>query len=275
LTTGENLIDIAIIFASNINFNTSERKAYLHHNDNVTRVLNDVETYIRPLQRSGTKVLLSILGNHQGAGFCNFENVGDAHEFAVELKDCVDRYGLDGIDFDDEYADYGNNGTGQPNARSFIYLLRELRYLMPDKIISFYFYGPAASRLEYEGMVAGDFLNYSWNAIYGSYSPPRVPGLGNSQLGPAAVWVTSTSATTARNLATRTMQDGYGIYLCYALPNHDINSYLSGISEILYNGTACRLTSGCLRGWPPRDDSKCCEACACADPPKQEQDKQE
>jgi len=244
------LFDIGIIFAANINFDTQERRAYLHYNENVTRVLNNKETFIRPLQEKGIKILLSILGNHEGAGVCNFENEASARDFAIQLRDAVITYGLDGIDFDDEYSDYGNNGTGQPNAYSFLYLLRELRALMPDKIISFYYYGPASSRLEYQGLIAGTYLNYSWNAIYGTYYAPNVPGLNNSQLGPAAVDVQSTSASTARSLAERTVADGYGVYLYYNLPNNDINSYLSGVSNALY-GTGSSIANECLQTWPP------------------------
>lgn len=250
-TTGEPLFDIGIIFAANINYDVANRRAILHLNNNVTTVLTNVDTYVRPLQAQGIKVLLSILGNHQGAGICNFPDAVAARDFAIQLNDAVRLFGLDGIDFDDEYAEYGQNGTGQPNPFSFMYLLRELRALMPDKIISFYFYGPAASRLSYEGLVAADFVDYSWNAIYGSWSPPNVPGLDRSQLGPAAVDVTGTSSGTAQNLATRTVDEGYGIYLCYDLPNNDINTYLSGISTRLYGDEGTSLTGGCLKPWPP------------------------
>jgi hypothetical protein len=243
---GSPLFDIGIVFAANINYNVDEKRAILYFNPNLETVLFGASTYIRPLQDKGIKVLLSILGNHQGAGVCNFQTQEAAHDFAVQLRDAVETYGLDGIDFDDEYSDYGNNDTPQPNDFSFIFLLRELRELMPDKIISFYYYGPATSRLSYDGMDAGNFLNYSWNAIYGTYSPPNVPGLGRKQLGPAAVNVNQTSSNTAQSLATQTMEDGYGVYLYYALPNNDINEYLSGISRIL-NDTGSSLANGCLQ----------------------------
>ncbi len=58
-------------------------------------------------------------------------------------------YGLDGIDFDDEYAKYGTNGTGGPNSSSFVHLVTALRTNLPDKIISLYNIGPSASRLSY------------------------------------------------------------------------------------------------------------------------------
>jgi chitinase len=58
------------------------------------------------------KVVLTILGNHQGAGICNFPTREAARDFAQQLANTVNTYGLDGIDFDDEYSEYGKNGTG-------------------------------------------------------------------------------------------------------------------------------------------------------------------
>ncbi|MDZ4045272.1 MAG: chitinase, partial [Rhodoglobus sp.] len=68
--SGRAAVDLAMIFAANINYDGE--KAYLHLNDRVTETLQDAENQIRPLQAQGTKVLLSVLGNHQGAGFANF-----------------------------------------------------------------------------------------------------------------------------------------------------------------------------------------------------------
>jgi len=234
LASGQPLFDIGIIFAANINYNTTTQKATLFFNTQVTNVLSNRATTIQPVQARGIKVLLSILGNHQGAGVCNFPSQAAAREFAQQLANAVNTYGLDGIDFDDEYADYGTNGTGQPNSSSFVYLVSALRELLPNKIISFYYYGPATSRLSYNGVTVGSKVNYSWNAVYGTYSVPNVPGLAKASLGPAAVQITATAAATAATLAQRTKTDGYGIYLTYDLPNTNSSSYLSNISNVLY-----------------------------------------
>ena len=45
----------------------------------------------------------------------------------TQLEQVVNTYHLDGIDFDDEYAEYGKNGTPQPNNSSFIWLLQSLK----------------------------------------------------------------------------------------------------------------------------------------------------
>jgi hypothetical protein len=234
LANGKPLFDMGIIFAANINFNTSSRTAQLFFNPQVTNVLTNRNTYVKPLQDKGIKVLLSILGNHEGAGFSNFTSRASARAFAQQLNNAVNTYGLDGIDFDDEYAEYGKNGTGQPNDSSFVFLVTALRELMPSKIISFYYWGPAAQHLSYQGITAGSKINYSWNALYGTYSVPAVPGLAKSNLGPAAIDIVSTNVTTASTLAGRTVNDGYGVYLYYNLPNADSHTYLSRISNTLY-----------------------------------------
>ena len=137
-TSGNRFFDIVNIFAANINYDTSKQRAYLYNNNNVTKVLNNRETYITPLQNKGIKVMLTILGNHQGAGICNFPDRAAAKDFALQLAHTVNTYGLDGIDFDDEYANYGANGTGSVNSYSFVMLLQELRALLPDKLITFF-----------------------------------------------------------------------------------------------------------------------------------------
>jgi hypothetical protein len=40
------------------------------------------------------KVVLTILGNHQGAGICNFPTREAAKDFALQLANTVNTYGL-------------------------------------------------------------------------------------------------------------------------------------------------------------------------------------
>jgi hypothetical protein len=245
-TGGQPFFDIAIIFAANINYDTQAKKAVLYNNPNVATVLNNRASYIQPLQAKGIKVLLSVLGNHQGAGFANFTSRAAAKAFAQQLGNAVTTYGLDGIDFDDEYAEYGKNGLPQPNDSSFILLLDELRKLMPTKTISLYNIGPAAARSSWNGKKTGDFINYAWNPYYGSYAPPTFAGMTKSQLGPAAIWINHTALSTAANLAQRTMNDGYGVVLYYDLPQADMKNYLSRTALITQKDSVS-TTPGCLK----------------------------
>ncbi|MBL3546775.1 endo-beta-N-acetylglucosaminidase H [Chryseobacterium sp. KMC2] len=245
--SGKQLFDVAIIFAANINYDVSKSRAYISNNNNVTKVLNDVDTYVKPLQQKGIKVLLDILGNHQGAGISNFPNREAAKDFALQIANTVYTYGLDGVDLDDEYADYGNNGTGQPNSSSFVMLLQELKAAMPDKLITFYYLGPATSRQSYNGDQAGNYIDYSWNAYYGTYSAPSVPPLTKAKLSAAATWINNTSTSTLSTLATNSKNDGYGVFMWYDLPGTNMASYLSTGSNILYNQNT--VLSGQLYSW--------------------------
>ncbi|GAB2636957.1 endo-beta-N-acetylglucosaminidase H [Kribbella swartbergensis] len=232
---GAQVFDIALIFAANINYDGTN--AYLHFNENVQRVLDNVATEVRPLQAKGIKVLLSILGNHQGAGFANFPTQQAAEAFAQELADAVTQYGLDGIDFDDEYAGYGNNGTGQPNDFSFVYLVSALREKLPDKLITLYDIGPASDRLSYDGVSIANTFDYAWNPWYGTWMVPSGPS-DKARLSPAAVSFTATSSSTAASLAQRTVDEGYGAFLTYNLTSANTAAYISAFTDKLYGSPA-------------------------------------
>ncbi|MFI1172695.1 endo-beta-N-acetylglucosaminidase H [Streptomyces melanogenes] len=234
---GGNVFDIAVVFAANINYDTAKKSAYLYFNPNVQRVLDNAATQIRPLQAKGIKVMLSVLGNHQGAGFANFPSKTAASAFAKQLSDAVSTYGLDGIDFDDEYAEYGRNGTGQPNDSSFVHLVSALRANMPNKLISLYNIGPSASRLSYGGVNVSSKFNYAWNPYYGTWGVPGI-ALPKANLSPAAIDFGSTSSTTAASLARRTVSEGYGVYLTYNLDGSDRHTYMSAFTRQLYGSDA-------------------------------------
>jgi len=232
---GTNVFDIAVIFAANINYDGTN--AYLSFNPQVQSVLDNAATQIRPLQAQGIKVELSVLGNHQGAGFANFPSQSAAAAFAQQLSNTVTQYGLDGIDFGDEYADYGTNGTGQPNASSFVYLVQALRNDMPNKLITMYDIGPAASSLTYDGTDVGPLFDYAWNPYYDSWNVPSI-NLPNNQLSPAAIDVTSTPSSDAASLAQQTVDGGYGVFMTYNLGATDIHDYISSFTNVLYGSNA-------------------------------------
>ena len=241
-SNGANVFDIGIIFAANINYDGTN--AQLYFNPQVQAVLDDAATQIAPLQAKGIKVLLSILGNHEGAGFANFSDQATAAAFASQLSSAVTTYGLDGIDFDDEYADYGTNGTAQPNAWSFPYLVQALRNDLPDKIISLYFIGPSSTTLSYDGIVVGDLIDYSWNPYYGTWGVPDVPGLTDAQLAPAAIDIQNTDSSTVTSLAQETVSDGYGVFNTYNLPDTDASQAISAFTQALYGSDAVYLNGG-------------------------------
>jgi len=228
LENGQPLFNIGILFAANINGTYDEPELYL--NQTVTETLNS--GIVSQLQEQGIKITLSILGNHQEAGISTLTGNGP-QLFAQQLADVVTEYGLDGIDFDDEYC------TGTTNASSFPLLVNALRGLLPNAILSLYFIGGASYSLTYENINVGTLLNYAWNPYYSEFSPVAVPPMTNSQIGAAAIDMgptdnTYTQPAMAASFAQRTLADGYGVYVYYNLINQDISEYLSSVSSVLY-----------------------------------------
>lgn len=139
LSNGTSFFDIACIFAANIRGVNGQ--PVLYFNENVSAIMANPDKYIRPLQDKGIKVTMSILGDHTGLGVANMTNA-QADNFAQQLADAVAQYGLDGIDFDDEYAEYGTRGYPGVNSTSYSRVITQLRDLMPaDKLITVFDWG--------------------------------------------------------------------------------------------------------------------------------------
>lgn len=237
LPDGSNAFDIAIIFAANIN-SDGQGGANLYLNDQVKATLANAATQIRPLQAKGIKVSLSVLGNHQAAGFANFSSQAKADEFASEVAAVVNQYGLDGVDLDDEFVSYGSTGVPAPVAGSAGWLVNALDTKLPGKLVTLYDIGQTASQLKQASSTTIAKLDYIWNPYYGTYNPPQFPGVAKSKLGAAAIDISATSSSTAASLATRTKTDGYGVYVTYNLTAGDKSAYISSFTSQLYGQNA-------------------------------------
>ncbi|MCL1036818.1 glycosyl hydrolase family 18 protein [Shewanella submarina] len=199
---GEALFDIAVIFAANINYDSSEQKAVLHLNDQVTDLLeNNIET-VRAVQAKGTKVVLDILGNHQNAGWACFADEDSARDFAGQLKDAVDKYGLDGIDIDDEYSKCDNTYE-----ESVPMVVKAIRDAMPDKLLTKALFADFKDfQADWNGHKLRDQLDFGWDMRYWSgncearLSAYRTLGMSDTKLGVGASTIITSSAR-AKNLA--------------------------------------------------------------------------
>ena len=125
----EPFFDVVIIFAANVHAD-ADGDPTLFFNDNVTHIVNNIDKYIRPLQAMGIKVLLGILPDHKGIGLSNL-TPDQAALYAKILALGVERYGFDGLDLDDEYANYGTHGFPNWNTSSYSNLINALRDEMP------------------------------------------------------------------------------------------------------------------------------------------------
>ncbi|QES88677.1 BT_3987 domain-containing protein [Rhizosphaericola mali] len=239
---GAMLFDFVSIFAANVNYDATLNKPIIYFNQQVNAIISNRDKYIKPLQAQGQKVLLTLLPNHQGAGFTNFTSYSAINDFATQIKDVIYKYNFDGVDFDDEYADYGTNGLPYENDSSFVLLIKRVRELMPDKLITLYNIGAIAYNNSWKGIQAGAYLDYAWNPYYGVFSIPNIAGLTDKlKLGPAAVQVAGTGASTT-SLSTRTVTGGYGMFVYYNLQATNSASYFTYSSKILYSNYVTLLS---------------------------------
>ena len=101
-TDGTPFFDGVVLFSSNIQYNAEGNYVELYHNPNVQTLLEERDTYIKPLQDAGIEVYLSILGNHTPAWVSNLLPA-TAELFAAQVANAVKEYHLDGVFLDDEY----------------------------------------------------------------------------------------------------------------------------------------------------------------------------
>ncbi|GAA6137168.1 endo-beta-N-acetylglucosaminidase family protein [Arenicella sp. 4NH20-0111] len=225
LSGGASPFSLCILFAANLNGTPDAPE--LSFNEKLQPIMDS--GIISELQGKGLKVSLSILPNHQTAGLSTLTPTG-VTSFANQLIRAVKQYGLDGLDFDDEYTAPG--APEQP--ASFVILLQQIRNALPTTLLTMYAIGPIMQYLSYDGVDAGSLLDYAWNPYYSTYNAPLIPGATNGQLAAAAVNITSTPTSMASEFAERTLSDGYGVYMTYNLVNGDQSEFLSSVTNVLY-----------------------------------------
>lgn len=259
--SGKPFADIVCIFAANINYNRETGRVYVNPNGNVSHILANREKYIKPLQDKGIKVTLSILGNHDGSGVANLSE-STAKEFARELKAVVDAYGLDGIEFDDEYSKYSENnlhntvpGFVSPSGDAYARLVYETKKIMPDKIINVYHIMPEWGSWsnwgfpnQVDGINPGDFIDYTMEAYYGSYNqyiPSKYLGMTNKQVAPYSRKIVdgltvdsngNSEGTYSIANFNKLRNEGYGANMLYNFnPKNDYTPAFNDIANILYD----------------------------------------
>jgi hypothetical protein len=236
--------DMAAIFAANIN-GDDPNDPQIHFNPQVSHLLNQTRQ-VEELQSKGIKVVLTLLGNHQNAGWSCITQPGAADKFAARIAGVVQTYGLDGIDIDDEYSKCRSNST------SMLMIVDALARNpgFSGKILSkALFRDQDVFRATYNNRQLADFLDYGWEMSYGypdlaaRLQPYLNHGMSKDSLAigisvrnPPAVGVT---------LADNAIRNGIGGVMVYNV-SRDSRAYLSEISRIEF-GQDVVVAANCLR----------------------------
>jgi hypothetical protein len=117
------------------------------------------------LQSLGISVLLSVIGDWGDAGWSKFPNTEEgaaaAAKFAKLLVDTVNKYGLDGIEIDDEYS------TDYSNDTSLIMVTSKLRELAPGIVVSKALWSDQSYFAQvWKGKTLAQQLTYGWEMTY-------------------------------------------------------------------------------------------------------------
>lgn len=250
--SGKKFFDMCVIFAANIKCDSNGR-VFLHINENITHILDHADVYIKPLQDQGIKVLMGLLGGGDFAGLSSLKGES-LRDFAQQVKNLVDVYNLDGIDFDDEWSSYDTSTTSMwaPSGTQLARLVIESRRIMPDKIITVfeYNYGRQMTTAIVDGVAIADQIDYSMQAIYGSYvTNSYIAGMPHSKYSPFAYWINSTSASTLNNRTQSIRSGAYGFFFCYDLNERDATTVLSTASNNLYDEPVVRIQDSYLKSF--------------------------
>ncbi len=241
------LFDIVELFASNIHKTTvnGATEPTLFLNDKLAPVLegNGANTYVRPLQNLDMKVLLTVLGDWQGIGVANM-NATQQKQFANILAWAVQKYGLDGIGFDDEYADYAT-ALVSGSYSNIISYTRDL--IGDDKIITVFDWGNS----DMISSSARADVNYIYHGYFGSYLSKlwcTMPGVTNDQWFPLSLnLANSYNADTIEGYAEDAVNDGYAGIMCFNLrtkAEKDPTPVFQAISDGAFGGMTVTCTNG-------------------------------
>ncbi|HVI43643.1 MAG TPA: glycosyl hydrolase family 18 protein [Chitinophaga sp.] len=223
------VVNVANIFAANINATKDTKKAVVTLNPKVNYLLNKT-TYVKDLQSKGIKVTLSLLNNHDGTGWSQFTTQEAADYFARSVKATVDKYGLDGIEIDDEYAGASGNSTSIP------LVIAAIRKLLPNIIIGYYLYSDS-------GVSVSDVLGYQYPdkkkftdlISYGITDYGDDPGYYTKYLPKERLFYGSQSYSVGGN-ATAAKSGGYGGVMLFNA-NDGSNGVLSDVTKAYYGSS--------------------------------------
>ncbi|WP_108651829.1 glycosyl hydrolase family 18 protein [Dongshaea marina] len=242
--TGQPFFDMTSIFAANIN-GSDPNQPEIYFNPQVKHVLDNTSE-VQELHGKGIKVLLTILGNHQNAGWSCMTDPAAAKKFADQLADVVQKYDLDGIDIDDEYSSCAGNDT------SMIMIAQALKEnpKFKGKILSKALFRDGLNfNGHYQGHSLADYLDQGWEMSYGTGGPdgrlPKYLGYGMSKADLALGVSTNNSAQSAAQWIGDTMQEGYGGAMVYNVTNNS-QSFLSSIAEAEYQQSVA-VSPNCLK----------------------------
>ena len=248
LSDGTAYADIVEFFAANLNKETVSGvvRPTLYLNDKMTNLLENggAATYVAGLQAKGIKVVLTILPNWQNIDFTSLNDT-QADQLATILAYAVNKYGLDGIGFDNEYG-----GTVTTVSGSFGNLITKLRAKLPaGKLITLFQYNIGYNQID---ATAGAKLDYVYSNFAYYNTSISVAGVTKEHYAPMAINLGSIgSLILYGNYAYDLAEAGYGGIMHFNLRTRNDSDPLALFNAIADG--AWEETVTCENGNRPQD----------------------
>lgn len=257
LTIGQDtvpMVDYCMLHAAEIRKDASGDPA-LYLNPDLSTILINADTYIRPLQDAGIGVFLKILGGNQGIGVANMTEY-QADFFANILVYVIGKYGLNGVSFDDQFADY--TSTISDSYSTIIKKLRtKLDTNLPEnpRLIAVYQWGNF-SQIDAEAGAMIDFADHGTIGPNVFASSSSIAGVTNDRWAPQAIAMDRTyNAIYLNQIKIRSSQavnGGYGgIMMKNVCSADDVDPLpvFEKIAEGAYDGTVAFTGNITPKNW--------------------------
>ena len=252
-STGKPFFNVVILFAANINGTIGT--PVLTYNPSFQTLLQTESglVAIHNLQSKGVLVLVTYLGNHDDAGWSCFRSTAIESGLASQMVSEVNKYGLDGIDIDDEYSNCDNSGT---QLAPSIYNLAQAIKTNPSyngKILtkalwddSAFFSGNTNLANYLDGGWQMSYGNQAESTVINSLSTYSIAGMNKSHLAigvdpesaESSIYTTASYAVSMTNTA---LANGFGGIMVFGTNKFsDLATaidYLSGIAKIEFNSS--------------------------------------
>jgi hypothetical protein len=234
----------AVIFAANINGENANRPE-IFFNPQVRQLL-DRTKQVQELQAKGIRVVITLLGNHQSAGWSGMNDPAAAGEFADRIADMLLQYKLDGVDIDDEYSRYSKKFP--ESAAMIAHALTSNPKFRGKTLSKALFQDGDVFRAQYHGNGLSRFLSYGAEMTYGyaNANARLTPYLDYGMQKPRLlIGVRAQDGATAGSLTNDVKNNGFGGVMVYNV-TADMAPFLSSIARI-ETGDTVSVTPGCLR----------------------------
>lgn len=215
------------IFAANIN-GKDPNSPEIYFNPQVDHLINQTNQ-VSMLQAKGIKVLLTLLGNHQNAGWACMTDEKSIERFANDVVMVVKKYNFDGIDIDDEYSNCHTNKT------SILRITKAIKNHpgFKNKILSkALFADHDYFQANHEGKRLADFLDYGWEMSYGGRGDNRLnPYLSYGMSKPnLALGANAAISSQGREAARYVVENSFGGVMIYNV-RHNSQSFVELVAE--------------------------------------------